>query len=196
MDEKKWLKAAGICGVISPIIALSCIFLAIASYPTFSWTGHALSDLGTVSGITRLLFNDGLILGGAFAVIFASGFFPFLKQGKLGAAAAALFMLDAASLCAIGIFPGDARPMHYYASVAGFVLLPLSGFLITAALLLSKRKKPAIFTLASAAVAAAVWLIHWTIFPFGSGVAIPEIVAALCAGVWAAVIGIMMVRSS
>ena len=195
-DGEKWLKLAGVCGVIAPLVALSCVFLAVASWPAFSWNGNALSDMGTIQGITKLLFNNGLVLGGAFALVFASGFVPFLKQGRLGLAASAIFALDTLALVAIGVFPGDVKPLHYYSSVAFFVLFPIAGFLITAALLRGRRKKLALFTLAAAAAAAAVWMIHWTIHPFGSGVAIPEIAAALCAGAWAAVTGAIMFRSS
>jgi hypothetical membrane protein len=196
LNDKKWQRIAGICGVAAPLIALTCVFLAVASWSAFSWTDNALSDLGAVPGITKLLFNNGLIVGAVFAVVFASGFAPFLKESGFGAASAVFFALDALALGAIGIFPSGMAPMHLYASVAFFVLFPIAEFLITAALLRGGRKKLSAYTLASAVAAASVWIIHWTIYPFGAGVAIPEIVAALCAGIWTAVIGIMMIRSS
>ncbi|MCX6772483.1 MAG: DUF998 domain-containing protein [Candidatus Micrarchaeota archaeon] len=196
LTDGKWLRIAGICGMAAPFIALTCVFLAVASWPAFSWTGNALSDMGIVPGITKLLFNNGLIVGAVFAVVFASGFVPFLKESGLGAASAVFFALDALALGAIGIFPEDVAPMHFYASVAFFVLFPIAGFLITAGLLRNRRKKLAVGTLVAALAAASVWIIHWTVYPFGTGVAMPEIVAALCAGAWAAVIGIMMIKPS
>ena len=48
-------------GIVAPIVAFVCILTAIASYPTFSWTNNALSDLGVVPGITGSLFNFGLL---------------------------------------------------------------------------------------------------------------------------------------
>ena len=52
-----WLKIAGIDGIIAPIYALTLILISVASYPQFSWTDNALSDLGVVSGVTSALFQ-------------------------------------------------------------------------------------------------------------------------------------------
>jgi hypothetical membrane protein len=70
---------SGICGFLTPILAFALIFSAIASYPEFSWVDNALSDLGIVEGITALLFNSGLLIGGALCFIFATGLFMFLR---------------------------------------------------------------------------------------------------------------------
>lgn len=49
-------------GLLAPLLTLAAIFLATALSPTFSWTYHALSNLGgTISPAatptTRLVFN-------------------------------------------------------------------------------------------------------------------------------------------
>ena len=44
-------------GIVAPMIAFVCIGGAITSYPQFSWTNNALSDLGVISGITENLFS-------------------------------------------------------------------------------------------------------------------------------------------
>jgi len=67
-----WLKISGVSGVLAPLVAFTLISLAITSHPQFSWTGNALSDLGVVEGVTAVLFNSGLIIGGILAIIFAS----------------------------------------------------------------------------------------------------------------------------
>jgi len=101
-----WLKISGVCGTIAPIVAFTFILLAITSYPQFSWTGNALSDLGVVEGVTAVLFNSGLIIGGILAIIFASGLFIFLRNRVLGRIGAFIFTLAALALVAIGIFIG------------------------------------------------------------------------------------------
>jgi len=78
LEAVVWLKISGACGILTPIVAFTCIFLAIASYPEFSWTGNALSDLGVQEGVTAVLFNSGLIFSGILALIFASGLLIFL----------------------------------------------------------------------------------------------------------------------
>ena len=41
-----------VAGIATPIVAFASILTAIASYPQFSWTNNALSDLGVVAGVT------------------------------------------------------------------------------------------------------------------------------------------------
>ena len=79
-------------GISAPILAFTCILLAIASYPAFSWTNNALSDLGVASGITGPLFNFGLYASGFLAFNFAVfGLFPFVGKSSVGKVSAAVF---------------------------------------------------------------------------------------------------------
>ena len=57
--------------------------------------------------------------------VFASGLF-FLLRTVLGRIGTLIFVLDSMALVVIGVFPENVRPAHYYASVAFFVLYPLS----------------------------------------------------------------------
>jgi len=194
-SKETWLKISGICGIITPIVAFTCILLAIASYPQFSWTGNALSDLGVVEGITAVLFNFGLIIGGILALVFASGLFVFLRNKMLGGIGASIFLLAALALMAIGIFPENVKPTHYYASVAFFVLFLISILVIGATFLLTVKVKMGLFTFLAAAVAAVVWIIRWTT-PFVSGVAIPETLFAASASMWSIVLGFKMLKEA
>lgn len=187
----------GICGILAPLAAFSGIILAILSYPQFSWQNSALSDMGAASGITRTFFNNGLIIGGLLAAIFGCGFFLFLKKSRAGKIGAAAFLLDALAVCAIGVFPSDSPlRLHFFFSVAFFVLFPVSGLALAAAFQGDGRHRLSLLTFALAAIAAGVWIAHWTVFPFGPNVAIPEMVAALCVGAWAAAVGLSMLKSA
>jgi len=188
------LGVSGICGILAPIAAFTGIFLAISTFGPFSWTQNALSDLGAIDKETGVFFNNGLILGGILSAVFALGFFPFLKSSRLGKIGAAAFLLGSLALVAIGIFPSGVHPLHYYASVAFFVLFPMSGATIGMALLQTGRKLLAALTLAVAVAAAGAWLVHW-ISPFGPNVAMPEMIAALSVGIWTVAVGAAMVRS-
>ncbi|MEE9152300.1 MAG: hypothetical protein V3U20_10790, partial [Thermoplasmata archaeon] len=75
MTQKSFvsLRTAGICGILSPLIAFTCIGLAILYSPWFSWTDNWLSDLGgfpgerpvwSAHGLSSILFNTGLIIAG------------------------------------------------------------------------------------------------------------------------------------
>lgn len=186
---KNGLMVFGICGILAPIVAFAGIFLAISNFGAFSWADGALSDLGAIGQPTGVFFNSGLIIGGLLSAIFALGFFSLLKTGWLGKLGAAAFFLDSLALVAIGVFPSGVRFLHYYSSVAFFALFPIAGAAIGISLLRNGKKRLAALTFALAAIAAGVWLAHWTIFPFGTNVATPEMVAAICAGAWTIVLG-------
>lgn len=192
MDKLNFHKISGACGIASPLVALICIMLALFSYPNFSWSANALSDLG-VGGGSALSFNSGLIAAGALSAVFGIGLF-LLFERKIGKVGAFLFILDCLSLAGIGLFPENVRPMHMYFSVAFFVLLPLSLLLMVGTLVLMKQKDMAAFTLLMAIVAAGVWVYQFTI-GFGTGVAIPEFISALAASAWSVRMGAGMLKN-
>lgn len=190
-----WLKVSGVCGLVTPLVAFTCIAIAIANYPPFSWTDNALSDLGIQGGIVAPSFNVGLISGGLLGLVSATGLFHYLREGALGKFGALLFVVDTLALVAIGVFPENVKPHHYYASVAFFLLYPVSMLVIVAASLLAGRKKLGFFTLAAALFAAATWIFHWLV-GFGSNVAIPELLSALASSAWSVVVGFKMLKAS
>jgi hypothetical membrane protein len=188
-----WLKISGICGILTPIVACAFILPAIVLYPQFSWTANALSDLGVVSGATAILFNSGLVISGVLALLFASGLFIVFRENMLGRIGASIFLLGALALIAIGIFPENVKPMHYYVSVTFFVLLPISMFMIGAAFLSMARLKTGVFTFLLAMFAVIVWVVQFSA-RFVSGVAIPETLSALSASTWSVVLGFKMLQ--
>lgn len=194
-ERDVWLKMSGVSGVLTPIIAFTFISLAIANSPQFSWTENALSDLGIQEGVTPILFNSGLIISGFLAMVFASGLFILLREKMLGRIGVFIFVLDALALIAIGVFPENVAPAHYYASVVFFVLFPISMFVICAAFLLMGKVKTGLFTFLVAIVAAAVWIIQFAI-RFVPNVAIPETISALSASTWSIVLGFKMLKEA
>jgi hypothetical membrane protein len=190
-----WVEVSGICGILAPIVAFACILSAIAFYPQFSWTNDALSDLGIVSGATAILFNSGLMISGFLIILFGIGLPVLLGNKLLGKISFSFFIIGAVALFAIGVFPESAKPIHYYASVAFFVLLSISMLLISATFLLAGRRKIGSFTLLVAVVAAAVWIAQFS-FRFVPGLAIPETVSALSGSVWSVVVGFNMLRKT
>lgn len=170
---------------------LTFIFLAISYSPWFSWTENALSDLG-VDGTAAILFNSSLIVGGLLTFIFAIGLRKILKDRKLGHIGTLILILASANLCAIGIFPETAGAIHLYVSVAFFTLLPISLFLIGAAMMQEpSERKLGLFTVLAGVVAVTVWTVPW-----GGGVAIPEILASLPASVWSMIFGIRLYKQA
>jgi hypothetical membrane protein len=188
-----WYRTSGVCGILAPILAFAFIFSAIASYSQFSWVENALSDLGVVSGVTAVVFNFGLIVGGVLCFVFATGLFAFLGERAVGRVGA--FVLGAATLAlvAIGVFPESVRPVHYMVSVAFFVLLPISLLIVTGAFWFKGQVRMAVFTLLVAVVAVAPWVLLFSV-RYVSGVAVPEFVSALAGAAWAIVLGYKMIK--
>lgn len=171
-------------GILAPIVAFTCILAAIESYCKFSWTNNALSDLGVVSGITGPLFNFGLCVSGFLALIFAVfGLYAYLGRNIFGKIGAGFFAAASTALIGIGVFNENFSPTHYLFSVAFFVLLPISLFILTAGFGLGHQIKRSLLTLAVALVAAAPWILFFTIH-FVPNEAIPETISGLAGSVW------------
>jgi len=178
---------AGICGVAGPLVALSFIAISILRSPWFSWTGNALSDLGAQPP-SSCLFNTGLILGGILIGIFAVGLLESLKGRALGNVGALMFLLTAAALSSVGIFPETAGDIHSYVSVAFFVLLVISLWLVGAALVQFGERRLGALVAVAGVVAAAVWALPWP------AIAIPEFIAALAASACSITLGIRLFK--
>lgn len=191
-SEDFWFKVAAACGILTPIIAFTCISMAIALYPQFSWTDNALSDLGVVEGAVSMIFNGGLMVSGILALAFAIGVQNYLNNSVIGKVGAFLFALDAIALIAIGAFPEKTAP-HFPASVAFFTLFPLA-MLFIGIILIKKNEKPmAAFSFLAAIFSIAIWVFQYTV-GFGKGVAIPETLTALAVSAWALVLGFKMLK--
>ena len=176
-------------GIVAPILGFTCILSAITTYPPFSWSNNALSDLGVVTGITGSLFNFGLVASGFLAFNFAIfGLFTYLGKSWVGKIGSAFFAAATIALIAIGIFNESFSPTHYLVSVAFFVLAPISLLILSCSFWLSHQRGIAVFTVAVGLVAALPWLLLFA-FNYVHNVAIPESVSGIAVSVWAIVVG-------
>ena len=190
----RFQRIGAIAGIAAPVVGFTCILAAIASYPAFSWTNNALSDLGVVSGITALTFNFGLFFSGLLSFIFAvCGLWSFLSVSRVGKSGAAIFAAAAIALVCIGIFNEHFSPTHYLVSVAFFVLAPISMFVLTFAFWLKRQRGLAVFTVLVAVAAALVWVLELT-FRYVSGVAVPEALSGVAISIWTIVLAKKMWR--
>lgn len=188
-------KMGAICGIAVPIIAFFGISMAILSYPDFSWTNNALSDLGVVPGITNTIFNFGLYTSGLFIVTFAVfGLYIFLGDKLIGKTGALAFATAGLALMAIGFFNESFKPTHYIVSVVFFAMLPIALWLITIALYLKKQVKLAILSISLSFAAAIPWILYFLI-RYVSNVAVPEAVSAGAGCIWAIIISYKMFKS-
>lgn len=189
-----WLRVAGLCGVFSPIIALSLLSLAIAQSPWFSWRINALSDLG-VSNVAKI-FNSNLILTGFLSIIFAAGFIESVRKRWLGLVGTFLLISSYISLIAIGVFPESAGRIHPYVSVAFFALEPMAFFLIGATLIKSSEYVTGLLTILLAASAVGIWVFWFQGPPPHIGIAKPELASSITFSIWSIVFGIRLFKQS
>jgi hypothetical membrane protein len=183
-------------GILSPIIGFVCIITAIATYPNFSWTNNALSDLGVIPGITALVFNFGLIASGLLAFNFAIfGLYIYFSRNNLGKIGSALFAVGSLALIAIGVFNENYSPTHYLVSVAFFTLVPIALFIITFSFLLTHQTKLAAFTFLTGVTAALPWILQFA-FDYVPNVAIPEFVSGLVITAWTVTIANKMLKKT
>ncbi|MDT8782251.1 MAG: DUF998 domain-containing protein [Candidatus Bathyarchaeota archaeon] len=181
-------------GLASPIVAFTCILSAIASYPEFSWTHNALSDLGILEGITAPLFNIGLCISGFLGFLFSVfALYPFLKQHLTGKLGSAVFAAVTLTLISIGIFNEHYVPIHFLVSVIFFTLVPISLFILTSAFYLSRQRSMAVFTIAVGIAAALPWIFQYT-FNYFTRVAIPETLSAIAVSVWVIIVVIKIIK--
>ena len=181
-------------GIFAPILAFTCILVAIASCPSFSWTRNALSDLGVVKGITGLLFNFGLCVSGLLALSFAVfGLYAYLGKSWVGKIGAAVFAAATIALIAIGVFNEHYSGTHYEVSVSFFTLMPISMFIITCAFLLAHQRQMALFTVSTGIAAALPWIL-WFSFKYVPNVAIPESVSGLIVSAWTIILGYKILK--
>ncbi len=184
------VKAAGLCGIVGPFIVYPLIVAATFYYQGFSWPDNALSDLG-VSGVSAALFNPALVIGALLLALFSIGL-AFFMDGYAIKMSAALLLCSSFFLAAIGVFPETYGALHFYVSVAFFVLIVLSTLSLGVTLLLHKQVFPGVLTVLGALAAALIWLYPWR------GVAIPEALASIILSIRVVSLGVKMLgkRSS
>ena len=100
-------RVAGMCGMFIPVVIFTSLSVSIASSPWFTWTQHALSDLG-IQENTAALFNYGMIFGGILALVFSFGLMKILSNKTWGICSCAQFPCLHRNWC----IPGN----HIYSS--------------------------------------------------------------------------------
>jgi len=169
---------AALCGLLTPTITLTLIFISIKLSPWFSWHDNALSDMGVSA--TPNPFNAALLIGGALQLAFVIvGLRGSIGPGKLARLGWLAVLIGAIALPVIGIVTEDYGRAHYYVAATYFLATPLGYILIGSAAI--KRGTVVEGVLSIAAGVAAVLAI--TLVPH-KRIAVPEILAATIMGAW------------
>ncbi len=181
-------KLAGICGVVTPLIALVFIASCIAIHPWFTFPGNALSDLGSVDTSYNYIYNIGMVSTGLVGLVFAAGVRELV--GRIGLVGIAIFSLGLVSLILVGVFPGGTGP-HVTVSLAFFGLCTLGTFIVGIDQLLAPSSRPwGVFLMGVIALGLVSVILDGTIPHLGA--AIPETIGAFAFSEFSIVFGLRL----
>ncbi|MCK5038027.1 MAG: DUF998 domain-containing protein, partial [Thermoplasmata archaeon] len=120
-------KKAALLGMLGPVIGIAGIFISMALSPDFSWSEHALSDLGIME--YGIFFNTSLIICGIFYLLFSIGLLLNIGREKIGMRIGSLFLILASiALAGIGAFTMDdaTYAVHFIFAMSFFALVLLA----------------------------------------------------------------------
>lgn len=169
-------------GVAALVVTFGTILLAAILSPTFTWAGHALSDLGASGEPTASLFNGGLIVGALLGLPFAwrVGVVAGHPIERTGAVVAALAFL---SMGLVGVYPLD-HPYHFPAAIAFFALATLTLWIHGTGAVLSERPRAGLVMIWLGIGHVIGWVIWGAGLRPGPGLALPELVGSIALAAW------------
>jgi hypothetical membrane protein len=172
--NSRFLRIAGLCGVIAPILSFGLIFYAIGMSPWFSWQTNALSDLGVYPRPSALPFDVALISGGVLNAVLVVGTGQWLGAGWLGRAGTVVSFVGAVALGLTGAFPENYLGLHWMSAATYFLVTPIGYALLGAEIWRRGRRAHG----GAAMSAAAAAFLVMTFMPH-DGLALPEVIAAI-----------------
>lgn len=146
----------------------------------FTWTGHALSDLGATGRVTAPLFNGSLVVGGVLGTAFGVRVWLHARNHwhRLGALLLGVGLLNAAL---VGVF-NLPHPLHGPVAVTFFVTFTLGLFAHGSGDALAGAPRRGVRTIWLAVAHVAAW-VALAVVPF-DGIALPEFVGVLALWGW------------
>jgi hypothetical membrane protein len=189
-------------GFFGPLIALVTIVVAILLSPGFTWPGNALSDLGHYTRtdlgpykmIGAIVFNSGLIITGFVMLYFV--YWIAKKTTDMPTKVGFIpLMIALAFLISIGIFSENFGEIHFWVSVGFFFSFPFAMWIVgTSWLRFRSLRLFAVISLLLPLISIWAWYLHFVGNPYWTGAAIPEIITAMSAILWAWTINYMHYR--
>ncbi len=176
------IKKAALLGMIGPAVAILGIFISMALSPDFSWSEHALSDLGIME--YGVFFNTGLMICGVFYLIFSIGLLLNTEMEKIGMRIGSLFMVLASiALFGIGAFTMDdaTNTIHFIFAMSFFILVLLAYIILG----LSMMKDTELRILGILGIIFGLMgIAGWALMGGSEAWAIPEAITVFPAAVW------------
>ena len=189
----RFMRFGGLCGIVGAVLTLVMVFAATILSPWFRWDTNALSELGV--GEVSLLFNCGVVIGGALNFIFALGVREHLLEGRLVSIGAALILVGSVSMLLVGIFTAAYPIAHAIVALGYFVSVPVGFILIGLGTRMPKIRMPSLATGMAALMVILVLPIIFLVAHFNVGFAVPEMMEALIIAAWIVFMGVKLLRA-
>lgn len=184
-------RLGGLSGPVAVVVGLGGTLWAALSAPWFSWTEHALSDLGDPARETALLFNGSITAAAVLYLVFVWGVWtapavrtPAGRVGLVLLAAGALFLVGVAAV------PIHVSP-HFELSLGFFFSYP-PGVIIYGRAERASRRGLLPLSLGLALTALVFGILQFT--PVFSSQAIPELALVSSLSLWTGIVGLWLYR--
>ncbi len=182
----KIVKVMARFGTFSSILGAFMIGVTIIMTENWSFSQNTFSELGVMGAGAAVLYNSGLLMAGALAMILAAAFFEFTKGDIIGQAGSAVFLVFSLSVCLLGVSILDLGDWVKNVSPAIYVMIPLSAALLGYSLYKKGLKLHAGIGIAAAVIGAAIWVMG------GPVNALNQTIALAPFSVWQIYVGLYM----
>ena len=184
----KIVKVLARFGAFSSLLGAFMIGITITMTENWSFSLNTFSELGVMGAGAAILYNSGLLMAGALAMVLAAAFFEYTTGDIIGQAGSAVFLAFSVSVCVLGISILDLGDWVKYVSPAIYVMIPLSSALLGYFLYKNGLKIHAGVVLAAAAIGAAIWVMG------GPVNALNQTIALAPFSIWQIYVGVHMSR--
>ena len=184
----KIVKVMARFGTFSSILGAFMIGVTIMLTENWSFSQNTFGELGVMGAGAAVIYNSGLLMAGALAMILAAAFFEFTKGDIIGQAGSAVFLSFSLSVCLLGISILELGDWVKYVSPAIYVMIPLSAALLGYSLYKKGLKLHAGLGILTAAIGVAVWVMG------GPVNALNQTIALAPFSIWQSYVGLYMYR--
>jgi len=195
MNPSKFIRFAGLVGIIAPIFGLSAVIASTFLWEDFSWSSNALSDIGVSPAAD--VFNYSLIIVGILNFIFSIGFVKAYPKNALFYWGGIILISGGGSLSLVGVFTEDYGALHGYVSLGYFVLFPIAMILVGVAfrrMNMQTRGYMSILTgITALFVILSAIILGWHKL-LNLGFAVPEILESIVIAAWIIWMGTELIR--
>jgi hypothetical membrane protein len=173
-------------GTFSPVVGAAIVGSSVIMTP--GWTmSQSLIDLGS-GGFSAVVFNSGLLMAGALAMLLAAGLFEYNKGDIVGQIGCGAYLGYAFVTCALGVVLIDLASIQGQLTAILFLLIPFSTALLSYSFYWKGLPRYVALGLVALVFEAAPWFLG------GFSSALNELISLVPFGLWQMAVGLHLYR--